>query len=136
MINRSAHKRCAWMVLVLFSAIAVTGNGLHFLPGVGHECRGNHRSLETSAESQRPTRANEFVRSAAEHDRNFSAISGDEDSDHCPVCQYFTQAQTVPLSVAFVIDSDVAEGRILTIRPLLANGVAGAYSSRAPPSCG
>jgi hypothetical protein len=104
-------------MLALFSAIAATGSGLHFLPGVGHD-------HGCPAEPLSPVAS------------GVGATAGDADDEHCPVCQYFTQAQTVPLLVAFEIDLPVVYWRITTIRPLLADQVAAAYNSRAPPSCG
>lgn len=140
MLKRSTQKRCVWIVLALFSAIAVAGDGLHFLPGLGHDCRESHLPLVARDDCHRHDNASgqesELIRLTAGHRQGISAISPGEDGDHCPVCQYFTQAKTVPLAVAFEIDSRVVEGRIPTNRPLLEDHFAGAYSSRAPPVCG
>jgi hypothetical protein len=105
------------MVLTLFSAIAVTGSGLHYLPGVGHD----HDCL---AKPLLPTGSGAS---------SLATTAGDE---HCPICQYFTQAQTVPLLIAFEIDFPVVDGRISPVHSFLSDHATTAYSSRAPPSCG
>jgi hypothetical protein len=130
MIQQSARKRCIWIVLALFSAIAVAGDGLHFLPGLGHDCRGTHRPLAALGDCHRSNC------SEAGHFKNLSANSVAPNSDDCPVCRFFTQSQSVPLTVVFEIDYRVVEGRVSSIRPLLVDRVAAAYSSRAPPSLG
>ena len=130
MIQQSAQKRCIGVVLALFSAIVAAGDGLHFLPGLGHDCREMRLLLAALGDCHRSDCAE------AGHCKLLSAISVAANSGDCPVCQFFTQAQSVPLTVAFEIESRVVEGRIPMIRPLLVDRVAGAYSSRAPPSCG
>jgi hypothetical protein len=136
MRKQSAQKRCIWIVLALFSAIAVMGNGLHFVPGLGHECGETHRPLAAQGGCHSSDCAKESAHFAADHRNNSPVVSVALKSDTCPVCQFFTQAKSVPLTVAFEIDSRVAEGRISTIHPLLADRVPGVYNSRAPPSCG
>jgi hypothetical protein len=140
MTQPSAKRRCVWIVLALFSAIAVVGNGLHFLPGLGHDCEeadgpvavcgvvAASQSTENSAAGPWRTK-----RIALQDGSAISALPGRSD---CPVCQFFTQAQTVPLTVSVEIDFGVVEGRWLSIRPLLVDPVVGAYHSRAPPAGG
>jgi hypothetical protein len=136
MRKRTTQKRCIWIVLALFSAIAVAGNGLHFVPGLGHECGETHRLLALQGGCHGSDCVKESAHLGADHRQNSPVVSVAPESDDCPVCQFFTQAKSVPLTVAFEIDSRVAEGRISTIRPLLADRVPGVYHSRAPPSCG
>ena len=130
MIQQSARKRCIWIVLTLFTAIAAAGDGLHFLPGLGHHCR----EMRLPFDAQGGCHWSDC--GEAGHFKILSATSVASSDENCPVCQFFTQSQSVPLAVAFEIESRVVEGRISIIRPLLVDRVAGAYSSRAPPSCG
>lgn len=136
MLKQSTQKRCIWIVLALFSAIAVVGDGLHFLPGLGHDCRGTHLPLAAQSGCHGVDCADETAHLEIGYHKYLAATSAGSCGDDCPVCQYFTQAKSVPLTVVFEIDSRVVEGRISTIRPLLADYIVGAYYSRAPPSCG
>ena len=137
MIKQSVQKRCIWIVLTLFSAIAVAGDGLHFVPGMGHDCRETQLPLAAQGVCHRSDCANGYAHLVAGKQNNLlSVVSVAPNSDNCPVCQFFTQAQSAPLTVAFEIDTRVVEGRISTIRPLLIDQVIGAYHSRAPPFCG
>jgi hypothetical protein len=133
---QSAQKRCVWAAIAVFSAIAMAGNGLHFIPGMGHDCREPHRPF-ADCENHRLSDGSEEFSSAESCGReSCPAISVSRNCDDCPVCQYFTQAQSVPLAVAFEIDFRAVKRNILTIRPLLVNRTPDAYCSRAPPSCG
>jgi hypothetical protein len=136
MIRQSIQKRCVWAAVAVFSVIAVAGNGLHFMPGLEHDCREPHRQF-ADCENHRLSDGSEEFSSAEMGGRESSpAISVSRNCDDCPVCQYFTQAQSVPLAVAFEIDSRAVESNILTIRPPLVDRTPDAYCSRAPPSCG
>jgi hypothetical protein len=136
MIKQSAQKRCIWIVLALFSAIAVVGDGLHFLPGLGHDCRGMHPPLVAQADCHGGGCAEEATNRVEEGLHKYlAATSTAPNDDDCPICQYCSQAQSVSLTVDFDINFCVVERRITTIRSLFVDHVAGAYSSRAPPSC-
>jgi hypothetical protein len=120
----------------VFSAIAVAGNALHFMPGMGHDCQQSHRPHTSCETLQHSVGSEEFSSAVTCGRESRPAISVSRNCDDCPVCQYFTQAQSVPLAVAFEIDSRAVESNILTIRPLLVDRTPDAYCSRAPPSCG
>ncbi|MCC6125648.1 MAG: hypothetical protein IT426_11845 [Pirellulales bacterium] len=136
MLKQPSNKRCVWIVFTLFSAIAATGNGLHFLPGLGHDCRETHLPPAAHGESRGVdcTGTHAFNQTSGCEGRPAVAIAANH--DECPVCQYFTKAKTVPQTVAFEIESRVVEGRIPSIRSLLLARPLGAYFSRAPPSLG
>jgi hypothetical protein len=122
MFSPAVQKRLISWVLALFSAIAIAGDGLHFLPGLGHGCHESHACHDISLIS-------------VGHHEDGLAVSAAENAEDCPVCHFFMQAKTVVLTVDFQIDSQLVAGRIPTIRPLLTDRVVAAYSSRAPPSC-
>jgi hypothetical protein len=135
MLKQSARKQCIWIVLALFSAIAALGDGLHFLPGLGHDCRETHNPLVTHLDCPKSDCVYENASADDNIHKRFGTVTVTHAGDECPLCQYFTQAQSVPLTVLFEIDSRMVERRNQAISPLLADHHAAAYSSRAPPSC-
>jgi hypothetical protein len=130
-------KRTRWFVFALFTVLAVAGNGLHFLPGLGHGCGKSHLPTSTNSVACSEHSACHATADPLHHDGaiTISLADGGDDED-CPVCQYFTQAKTVFLTVDFDFHSHAVEGRIATYRSLPIDRVSGAYCSRAPPVFG
>jgi hypothetical protein len=140
MIKQSAKQRCVWIMLALFSAIAAVGDGLHFLPGLGHDCEEAEERVAVcgvlAASHNTENCAGEHWRADRSALKDRSAVSALPGRSDCPVCQFFMQAQSIPLTVSFEIEFHAVEGRFLPSRPLLVDHVVGAYHSRAPPVCG
>jgi hypothetical protein len=135
MIKQSSQKRCVWIVLALFSAIAVAGNGLHFLPGLGHDCGNSHPSASANevACSEHPDCHSTVRFSDAQGKTTLGSSGGEKD---CAVCQYFTQAKIVLLTFDFDFQSHAVEGRVSVYRSLTIDDIPGAYCPRAPPVLG
>jgi hypothetical protein len=112
-----------------FAFIAIIGEGLHFLPGMGHSdecscCSHSDTNHDCSATSHALVISQEVQNS---HDLHKAA--------DCPICQYF--AQVKPLILAFNVETDylVVIERIEVASSFLLSRCETAYQSRAPPSC-
>jgi hypothetical protein len=117
-------------MLALYGSIAVLGQGLHVLPGLGHDCLGEHGED-----------ASHF------HGATASVFSSDRpgvraaDGEHhlscgkdCPICQYFAQAKSF-LVLGGVASEPLPVSAHFTSLPLCFSlNSLSAYQSRGPPA--
>jgi hypothetical protein len=120
-----------WALAGLYGAIAVLGEGLHGLPGLGHGCSGEHHGGETchihsmAAGGFSSDRAGAY---AAEGEHHLAC------AQDCPICHYFAQAKCF-------LEMDGLTGESLpvcthhAITPLCFSlHTLSAYQSRGPPA--
>jgi hypothetical protein len=117
---------------LFFALIAMLGEGLHFLPGLGHYdhalcdgCMPSHSSSShdcTNAEHSE-SGSNSILNSHGSHN-----------AADCPVCQYFAQAKPLVVTLNTVADSLVVVERLEIDATVLQSRSQLAYHSRAPPS--
>jgi hypothetical protein len=134
MLKQSTQKRIIWVVLTLFSAIAVAGNGLHSLPGLGHSCRSSHdfRSAHDCCHISHDLTAGQEHSARHECDIYAQVKSGSEDD--CAICRFFLQAKSLPLSIALESNRVAVYGPIDAYHSVLLGPIYTAYESRGPPS--
>jgi len=115
-----------------FAFIATMGEGLHFLPGMGHSCEHLHDCMVSC-----PT--------AADHDDSGGCPSSliahsnyDSDGVHnaanCEICKYFSLVKSCLLAIDLAGDCVTVTERLPVYSPLLESRFIGSYHSRAPPS--
>jgi hypothetical protein len=130
MFRQSKLKRCVWAAVAAFSAIVVAGNGLHWIPGLGHDCQ--HSPFEAEADCRFHEGHDGF---SGEPKDSRPAISVSHDGGDCPICRFFTQAQSVPPTFDVDTNSNAVERQVPTVHSIFLADAVIAYSSRAPPSC-
>jgi hypothetical protein len=99
MFRQNKLKRCVWIAVAAFSVIVVAGNGLHWIPGLGHDCQ--HSPFEAEADCRLHEGHDGF---SGDPKDSRPAISVSYDRGDCPICRFFTQAQSVPL--VFNVDTN------------------------------
>jgi hypothetical protein len=133
MLTQSFQKRCVWASIALFSIVALSGNGLHFLPGMGHSGCGHVELCSSNG------RENSF--SDAHHHSDSHAFSTDcratsslNSDDDCPICHFLAQAKNLVLAIHFEGNSEFVCRYITVYSSLSFEAFRAAYHSRAPPS--
>jgi hypothetical protein len=120
-----------WALLGLYGSIAVLGEGLHGLPGMGHGCTGErhggaachfHYATAIVFSSDRPAVC------AAEGEHHLSCVK------NCPICQYFAQAKCF-LEVGDLTSASLPVCTHYALSPLCFSlHTLSAYQSRGPPT--
>jgi hypothetical protein len=132
--NRIAMPRnrtiLGWALIALYFSIAVLGEALHVLPGMGHGCAADHHGGEAC-----------HFRSAARvfsSDRPGVCVEGRDHeyscADNCPICQYFAQAKYF-LELEGILSESLPNcvRQIASPLPLDRQSLS-AYQSRGPPA--
>jgi hypothetical protein len=114
-----------------FAFIAMMGEGLHVLPGMGHSC-------------EQPLECSILSRTAAGHDDSFDCHSSADanfgrnlhkidNAADCAVCKYFSLAKSCLSIDCAACDFITITERLVVCSPLLESSFVGTYQSRAPP---
>ena len=115
----------AWILLALFGGIASIGQGLHFLPGLGHFPATSH-SVRHGCQGHDCSK-----RAWAPPGHNGPSFVGVHD---CPICKYFALVKRVPMAARVLRDHTVlSEPPVLSLR-LVSRQAARVYDSRGPPT--
>jgi len=118
-----------WGTLLPFGVIALAGQGLHLLPGMGHRCGDNHADQACCHARGH----HEPLEPPANPDGQVTALPSLADGHDCPICRFF--ATTKPL-LATVTEAELSQV-VSPIRSLDAPARpiyrAAVYRSRAPP---
>ncbi|MGA2060098.1 MAG: hypothetical protein ABSG67_06425 [Thermoguttaceae bacterium] len=120
---------CAFTAL--FAFIAIMGEGLHFLPGMGHSCACHFDCIVSSP-------------SATDLDgccdRHFPAVTHSDtnsckikDAADCPVCMFLSLAKSCLSTQYAACDCLPIVERLAVCSPLLESRFVYSYHTRAPP---
>ncbi|MBN2579917.1 MAG: hypothetical protein JXB10_13090 [Pirellulales bacterium] len=119
-----------WGFLALFSIITVTGEALHFLPGMGHSCTARHHGegcCHVHAATAAGLHADQPAWCAADRDEQVSCES-------CPLCQYFSQAKNLQIVGDCGCEPRLLYTQCLALPPIFFWESPSAYQSRGPPA--
>jgi hypothetical protein len=119
-----------WGILALFSIIAVMGEALHVLPGMGHSCRmlphgRGECHVHCAAVAGFP--ADLPALCAADHEEQISC-------ENCPICQYFSQAKSLLVLSDCAYESLPIYAQFTALPLIFFQGSLSAYQSRGPPA--
>jgi len=120
-----------WVFTAFFAFIVTMGEGLHFLPGMGHSLEHSHDLLFHSTIADIDG-CNHHTSVIKHSDKN---QDGTNNADDCVVCKFITHAKNCLLTVYFVVDYTTITWQLAVYSPLLESRFVGTYHSRAPP-CG
>jgi hypothetical protein len=115
----------------LFAMIAIMGEGLHFVPGLGHSCGQSHDSDHFSSKD----------RNVDDCCRHHSAVAMYSDLDldksvdaaDCAICKYFSLAKPCLLASFTTFDYLTITECLPDYSSILESRFIGSYHSRAPP---
>lgn len=116
-----------WAVAIFFGAIALLGEGLHLLPGMGHD------EVAAQAGSDEGSRSDCAAKSVPGDGFVAGCGTSNHDGD-CPICQFYAQAKQVSAAVqgCGLHLVALAPPAAVAARPELPLTLV--YLSRAPPS--
>jgi hypothetical protein len=115
-----------------FASIAMMGEGLHLLPGLGHSCCDSDECSADFSSASHLDGCN--IHSVVLSSRHDNANHANNAAD-CPVCKFFSHTKPCFLP-AFIADNYIAvSGRLDVSYRLLESRFACVYHSRAPPCC-
>jgi hypothetical protein len=133
MLTQSFQKRCVWASIALFSIVALSGNGLHFLPGMGHSGCG-HVELFASSDCDSSISGVHHLSDLHAFPAGFRATDSINSDDDCPICHFLAQAKNLVLAIHYEGNSEFVCRYITVYSSLSFEPFQAAYHSRAPPS--
>jgi hypothetical protein len=123
------RKSLVWIFTVLFAFLATMGEGLHFLPGMGHSCCDCY---VCSHESQ-----------AADHEccqwhhvaliRTGVQATDVHNPSDCPICKYFSQIKPYFAPACVTVEHSPVAQRFTVLVSLLEGRTVSPYQPRGPP---
>jgi hypothetical protein len=120
---------CAFTTL--FAFIAIMGEGLHLLPGMGHSCACHLDCMVSSPSATHVDGCCDRPSPAVSHsDPNSSEI---RDSADCPVCLFLSLAKSYLSTEYAACDCLPVVERKAVTSPLLESRFVCSYHTRAPP---
>jgi hypothetical protein len=131
MLMKILRNGIVYAFTILFASIAMMGEGLHTLPGVGHSCGQSSdcvRSVPTECDGHdcHSDRYPAFTHSVHSSDGTNSATD-------CAVCKYISLAKTCRLAAHLVGDCFHLSELLPIYCCIVECQMVGSYQSRAPP---
>jgi hypothetical protein len=114
-----------------FAFIAMMGEGLHILPGMGHSC--DHRRdciVYSSSAADFDGCCGHHSPAVTHEDQNPNGINN---ADDCAVCKFFALAKSCLLADHVAYDHIIIAERLVVCSPFFQSRFVGSYLSRAPP---
>ena len=133
MLTQSRKKRCIWAAIAIFSAIAVLGNGLHSLPGLGHSSCGHVDLFSTDGCGDSATDRHCHPSSHTDT-AEWESLRSLHSNDDCPICHFLAQAKTLAPATILEVSYDVAFYNVIDYQSNFIEPIQAAYQSRGPPS--
>lgn len=123
-MSQLQHNLIRPLLLVVFAAVSLCGQGLHFLPGANHLaadaeagcCVGCSCGFETSSTSGTPDKD----RSTADHD--------------CPICKFFAQGQSLSGHADVLTNVGIVEMLAIDTPQQVVLPTCELHSGRGPPA--
>ncbi len=139
------YRRIAWILVAIYAPMALCGEGLHLLPGLGHSCcepcvttchlyhgeyHGTISRTSDGHSAQRRTERSTGLRCFL----NRSHSHADSIFAHdCPICRFFAEAKTVATTAASEVSAELSSPAAVHPAPTTFSAPRRSYDPRGPP---